>query len=89
MAVSKKVRVWFQEEHGFPLSEAFDIMQPQRKPEGKLKSKSAAMLRMIGRGYPFFGKAISVDRIDSENARLAEELARTTSIANKKSASLS
>ncbi len=72
MAVSKEVKAWFEEKYGFPLSEAFEVMQPQRRVEdGPTVTPS-----IIERGYPFPGQAISLSHIDSENERLAEELAR-------------
>ncbi len=32
MAVTDKIRAWFQREHGYPLEDAFDVMEASRPP---------------------------------------------------------
>jgi len=70
MAVTQKVQTWFLREHGYGLREAVKTMRPQSKPrEGT---------HLVGRGYPLWGKAVSIAKIDADNERLAEKLATKT-----------
>ena len=79
MAVTDKARAWFQKEHGVSLGEAFEIIQSQRKPQRREKGTSGR----VGRGYPFWGKEISLDKVDAENEQLADELAKKTTPATR------
>lgn len=72
MAVTKKVREWFQKEHGYPLEDAFELMLPESMPD-----VGSGQSIQIGRGYPF-GSAIELGDVDSDNEQLAERLAKRT-----------
>ena len=49
MAITDKIRKMFQSEHGVSLSEAFEMIQPEREATEESKENR----RRSVRGYPF------------------------------------